>query len=304
MSITEVDSEMTKASANAMHADDEAIGAAEAAALMGVHFTRPGRLARTNKIVSKLVASSGDAKREFRFYSRNSCESNWQDYESMLKENRGRTKKRPRAGVGNRIAVLKFLDDPTRVRVAFHDAIGVLEAAKAMGEVHWTYPPRLVRQGRLTGRRLWCNRSSRSKTSEDRLYVISKESCVDNYVAALETKLPGQKRGRVRKAKLAKDADRGNRKEYVYVYEESHQARVKIGTTRVASEARVRQSQTGNSRKLSLLLQLDGGKDLEKKLHKRFSAFRVPDGGTEWFFKTAAVSAYIDKELAKKRPSQ
>jgi hypothetical protein len=291
---------MTKAIANVVHEDDEAIGANEAAALMGVHFTQPGRRARANKVISKLVASTGSAKREFRLYSRNSCERNWREYEAMLEKNRGRTRRRPRGGVANRIAVLKFLDDPSRVRVAFHDAISVLEACEVLGGVVVSYPPRLVLRAEIKGRKLWCNRATRSRSSEDRLYVISKESCLKNYVAKLEAKSPGQPRGRVRKARTA-NTSVTSRKEFVYFYEEKHQERVKIGTTRVNSESRVKHSQTGNSRDLVLLLQLEGGKDLEKKLHKRFNAFRVPGGGSEWFFKTAAVSAYIDRELAKKK---
>lgn len=296
--------EMTASTPEVVDDFDEAVGSHEAAALMGVHFTMPARWARAGKIVGKPVGSLGSGKRQTRLYSRNSCEQNWLKYERELEANRGRTRKRPRASVANRIAVLKFLSNPDRRRIAYHDAISAADAAVAMGDVHWTYATRMVAQGKVTGRKLWCNRTTRPRSSDDRVYVISRESCRDNYVSALETKSPGRKRKRVRKAATDVNAGATNRKEYVYFYEESHQSRVKIGTTRNAAEARVRQSQTGNSRKLVLLLRLDGGVDLEKKLHKRFKEFRVPDGGTEWFFKTEKLAAYIDRELAKQKAAE
>jgi hypothetical protein len=279
---------------------DEAIGSHEAAALMGVHHSRPAKLASRGQIRSRVVKGSSTApKREMRLYSRKSCEKDWSEYERTLTANKGRTRRRPRAYVANRIPVLNFLNKPGRVKIAFHDAIGVYEAAKCLGDVSIGWPPKLVKDGKIKGRKLWASRKTKSRSSDDRTYVISKESCLENYVAAWETSRAGRKRPRIRQVKAAADKSASKPKEYVYVYEEAHQGRVKIGTTRVASATRMRQGQTTNSRKLVLLLQMSGGAELEKKLHRRFAVFRVPDGGSEWFYKTVKIAEFIEKERAK-----
>lgn len=279
---------------------DEAIGSHEAAALMGLHYATPEKLAKRGKIRSRVVDGSSTApKRKMRLYSRKSCEQDWLEYERTLTANKGRTRRRPRAHVADRFAVLDFLDKPGRVKIAFHDAIGVYEAAKCLGDVSIGWPPKLVKKGEIKGRKLWASRKTKSQSSDDRTYVISKESCLENYVTAWETSRAGRKRPRMRQVKAAADRSASKPKEYVYVYEEAHQGRVKIGTTTVASATRMRQGQTTNSRKLVLLLQMSGGTELEKKLHRRFEAFRVPDGGSEWFYKTAKIGEFIKKELAK-----
>lgn len=70
---------------------------------------------------------------------------------------------------------------------------------------------------------------------------------------------------------------------------------IKIGVTSGRVEARLSSLQTGNPHKLTVLATIDGGPEVELKLHRRFAAFRV-DG--EWFRAAPELLAFIDGIVA------
>ena len=166
---------------------DEALGAWEAAALMGVHWSRPARMAESGIISSRIVGSTAD--REFAVYSREGCEENYRDYLAKRVVSR-----RPRTALENRPAMVRLLADKDRPRIEFGDAISVYEAAKILG-VYWTLVPRLVKSEKIVGRIL---NSGREKSS--RLWVISRKSCERHGAEVSRQEQAGTKAGRPRKS--------------------------------------------------------------------------------------------------------
>jgi hypothetical protein len=61
---------------------DEAIGSYEAAAVMGLHFTRPKRMVAAGLISS--IVLCGEEGREFSVYSLRECDQNFREYEECL----------------------------------------------------------------------------------------------------------------------------------------------------------------------------------------------------------------------------
>jgi hypothetical protein len=153
--------------------EDLALGSYEAAALMGVHFTRPRRMFDDGTIDGRRldpvwVASS---PRDTLIYSSAACEKNYADYEeAQAKRNRGC---RPRAWLSERPKAQRLLRSLT-VRISYDDAIGTAEAAKILG-VHHTLIRKLVVDGKLVARQAWNPRHS-----VGRFYIISRKSCEQN----------------------------------------------------------------------------------------------------------------------------
>lgn len=146
---------------------DEAIGAFEAAAVLGVHFTRPRRLAADGTLSSRQIG--GVDGREFSVYSLRECDENYRDYEKNRRDSGGAG--RPRTGASARPEALRRLAAKDRPRIAFGDAIGAAEAAKILG-IYWTLVPRVAKEGKIVGRILWSERADRS-----RLWIFSRQSC-------------------------------------------------------------------------------------------------------------------------------
>jgi len=165
---------------------DEAIGAWEASAIMGVHWSRPAKMAADGVIFSRVVGAAGD--RVFAVYSRRECEENYQDYlDKMDTQDRPR---RPRTALHNRDAAIEALKDAPKIK--FGDAIGVAEAAKMLG-VWWTLVPRLAQSGKILGRVLYSERRTAS-----RLWIVSRESCERHAADISRQEQAGTKRGRLR----------------------------------------------------------------------------------------------------------
>jgi hypothetical protein len=164
---------------------DEALGAWEAAALLGVHWSRPKRMADAGTISARVVC--GQEGREFAVYSRQECEENYRDYAAKRTEAR-----RPRTAVDARPAMLKALAASGRQKIAFGDAVGVYEAAKILG-VFWTLVPRLARDGKIIGRVLHSGRSAQS-----RLWIFSRQSCERRAAEITKLEQAGTKIGRPR----------------------------------------------------------------------------------------------------------
>lgn len=166
--------------------EDEAIGPWEAACLMGVHWSRPAKMAAKGLIGAR--ATCGRDGREFAVYSRKDCEENYEDYLQKRVVQR-----RPRTAVDMRPAMLKTLAAKKRPKIAFGDAISIEEAAECMG-VYWTLVPRLVESGKIVGRVLHSGRAGGS-----RVWIVSRKSCQQHSAEVSRLEAAGKKRGRKRK---------------------------------------------------------------------------------------------------------
>jgi hypothetical protein len=162
---------------------NEALGQFEAAAVMGVIFTRPLVMVRSG-LLTRHTLHSHDG-RVFSVYERRQCEESWQQY---LLTRRGR----PRQHQARRLEMLRLLNDEARPRIGVHDAICTYQAAEILGCWH-TYVPRLAVQGKIVGRRLISRRGNAS-----RLWIFSRESCLAyaKHWALMES--TGKKSGRPR----------------------------------------------------------------------------------------------------------
>lgn len=175
-------------------AKNEALGTYEAACLMGVHWTRPRRMADAGLISAHKIASNGGV--EFAVYSSRECEENFQDYQEEAKNKSGAG--RPRTALHLRADAIKALGGKDRPRIKFDDAIGVAEAAKILG-VFWTRVIRIVEEGHIVGRVLWSKRGG-----DSRLWVLSRKSCIEWAKEIRRLEAAGAKRGRPRKESVAK----------------------------------------------------------------------------------------------------
>lgn len=181
---------------------NEAIGTYEAAALMGVSFTRPKKMASSGLISIREIVSGSDLT--FSVYSARECDQNFLDYEENYASRRksGDAGGRPRTRVHERQFALERLGDPQRPRIAFEDAIGTAEVADILG-VFPTRVPRLAREGKLVGRIMWSERGGKS-----RLWIFSKVSTESLAAAVRKLEASGEKLGRPRNAASKKTKKR------------------------------------------------------------------------------------------------
>lgn len=173
---------------------DQAIGSWEAAALMGIHWTQPCVMVRKGLLTARTLSTSEDESRSFLIYSSRQCSRDYEEYE----ERQANVRRRPRANLHMRPAGLRHLAKLEHP-IAFDDAIGVVEAARILG-VHWTFPPRMAKAGKIVGRLLHNGRAD--KSSADRLWIFSRRSCEANAAETKKLERAGEKIGRPRK-KLA-----------------------------------------------------------------------------------------------------
>ena len=166
---------------------NEAIGAYEAAAVMGVHFSRPQRMVELGLISCKIL--SGEGGREFSVYSLRECDENFRAYEEELSKSVGG---RPRTRVDARHDVLRMLADKQRPVIMMDDAISTHEAAEILGVWH-TVISRIGERGEIVGRVLWSDRASTS-----RLWVWSRKSCEEYAAKVRSMEKEGTRIGRPR----------------------------------------------------------------------------------------------------------
>lgn len=174
---------------------DIALGSCEAAALMGVHFTRPGRMFDAGTLTGRVLHSSSgpQATREFVIYSSRACQENFEEYEESQAGNAGRVY-RPRAWLADRPPMLKRLAAIKPV-IAYDDAIGTAEAATILN-VHVSLIPRLISQGKIVGRTPWNPRHRGGA----RGIIVSRKSCEANRREVAAAEKAGKKRGKARYA--------------------------------------------------------------------------------------------------------
>ena len=167
---------------------NEAVGAFEAAALMGVHWTRPKRLAEAGILSCRVIGGRGG--KEIAIYSMRECEENWRDYEGLVRS--GDFEGRPRSGESLRPAVLRAFGAKGRPQISYDDAAHIHEAAEIL-RVFRTRVPRLIAEGRLVARKLWSTRAGSAKA-----WIVSRKSAerLSKEIDAAEE--AGKKRGRRR----------------------------------------------------------------------------------------------------------
>lgn len=168
----------------------QALGAFEAAGVMGVHFATVARMLDKGMIAARLVPLSGGGGKAAGIYDGRSCEENYLDYEEKLAE--GGSGKRPRAHLDLRPEALKRLR-AVETPIAFADAITTAEAAEILS-VHVSFIARMIARGDIVGRRLWSPRGA-----AERIYIVSRQSCVKNAQNMRRIQAAGKKNGRPRK---------------------------------------------------------------------------------------------------------
>lgn len=150
---------------------DIAIGSFEAAAVMGVHFTRPARMAQSGHIVCRQLESycSDDSLRQQLFYSFADCDADYHRYMEAFNAAGGKTERRPRSCLGDRREALRRLSKVTPI--LYDDAIGTADAVKVL-EVH----PSLIHRWCATGR-IACRSPWNPRSEQGRGLIISRRSC-------------------------------------------------------------------------------------------------------------------------------
>jgi hypothetical protein len=177
----------------------QAVGAAEAAALLGMHWVMPGRLAERGLLtvsVSGVSASVDDPERRYAIYDSAECDANFEEYEDRVAARGGKSERRPRSWLHMRPVVLKHLAGAAPVD--FSDALTLSEAAALLG-VHYTLVPRMLRAGKIAGRVAWNPRGR----GESRVWIVSRASCLANVREVKALEAAGKKPGLPRR-KLAK----------------------------------------------------------------------------------------------------
>ena len=169
----------------------QALGAFEAAAVMGVHFATPSKMASKGLIACRTVPLSGDGIKVAPIFDGRSCEEDYLDYEAKLAE--GGSGKRPRGHLSQRPEALKRLR-AVEAPIAFADAITTAEAAEILS-VHNSFITRMIANGDIVGRRLWSPRGS----AGERIYIVSRQSCVENAQEMRKIQATGKKNGRPRR---------------------------------------------------------------------------------------------------------
>lgn len=173
---------------------DIALGVYEAAAIMGVHWTRPKHMAASGKIICREIEKGlGEGNRKVTFFSFSSCEENYKEYDEQLKSSGGRTARRPRSNLADRAPMLRRLEAVKQI-VTYADAVSRIEAAEILG-VHPNFVPRMVASGRLVGRASF---SPRTEKVAQRSWIISRRSCEENAASYRKEVAKGVRKGRPR----------------------------------------------------------------------------------------------------------
>lgn len=179
----------------------QAVGATEAAALMGLHYVMPRRMHEKGLLSAHIVTESAnvsDPERHYAIFDSAECDKNWQEYEEKVAARGGKNDRRPRSWLHLRPDVVRHLSK-VKAPIAFDDAITLGQAAKILC-VHHTLVPRLLRDGKVVGRVLWSHRGK----SAPRVWIVSRKSCLANVKEMRGLEAAGKKRGRPRQKPKAR----------------------------------------------------------------------------------------------------
>lgn len=171
---------------------DQAIGTHEAAGLMGVHFSAATRMFDRGWIAGREMKTRGN--RRYVVFDGSDCDANFREYDAKVVARGGMNDRRPRAWLDTRIPTLRYLARIT-TPIAFDDAIGVYEAAEILS-VHSSMVPRLCKSGDIVGRLAM---GRKGLVGANRVWIISRKSCVANARKARSEQADGSKVGRHRK---------------------------------------------------------------------------------------------------------
>lgn len=173
----------------------QAVGASEAAALMGVHYVMPRRMAEKGLLSAHVATESANVDEPERFYALYDaveCDENYREYEEKVAARGGMNDRRPRSSLHLRPEVLRHLRG-VKTPIAFNDAITLGEASAILC-VHQSLVPRLLRSGKVVGRIAWNHRGK----SGSRVWIVSRKSCLENVREVKAAEAAGTKRGRTR----------------------------------------------------------------------------------------------------------
>lgn len=171
-----------------------ALGAHEAAAVMGVHYSVPQRMYDRGWIAGRELPTVGGTQRRCIIFDGRDCEANYEEYDEKVASRGGMNDRRPRAWIDHREPMIDRLAQ-VEERIAFDDAIGSAEAAEILG-VHTSFCPRLAKSGEIIGRML----HGRDLTlgGHRRHWIFSRASCLQNAKTARAEANAGAKIGRPR----------------------------------------------------------------------------------------------------------
>ncbi len=174
----------------------QAVGAFEAAAIMGVHFATPAKMLAkgllTAHVLDQVYSVAGSRRQTI--FNGQECERDYLDYEDRKADPSDPVGRRPRSHLNLRPAVLKALR-AVETPISFDDAIGVAEGAKILS-VHPSFIARLVASGEVVGRVAWGQRRS---STVGRQFILSRRSCLANVAKVRGMQAAGGKIGRPRK---------------------------------------------------------------------------------------------------------
>lgn len=174
----------------------QAVGAAEAAALMGLHWVMPRRMHEKGVLSAHVVQESANVdepERHYAIYDAGECDENYREYEEKVAARGGKNDRRPRGWMHLRPVVVQHLNG-VKTPIDFDDAITLGQAAGILG-VHHTLVPRMLRDGKIIGRVVW---NSRGKGGP-RVWIVSRKSCLANVKEIKALEAAGKKPGRLRK---------------------------------------------------------------------------------------------------------
>lgn len=145
---------------------DLALGSFEAAAVMGVHFTRPRRMFDRGLITGKVLDAGVSAPtRRAAVYSLDSCNDDFLEQASRTAGGSGR----PRTYADQRPVALKRLA-AEKTQILFEDAIGIADAAKIL-QCHLSLLPYLISKKFVVSRQPWNPRTKAAK-----FHILSRKS--------------------------------------------------------------------------------------------------------------------------------
>lgn len=177
----------------------QAVGSAEAAAIMGIHWTMPRRMVEKGLLTAyqpPLSLYTDNPARLYAIYDGGECEANYQAYDEEFRARGGKTLRRPRSWVHTRPDALRHLK-AVKTPIEFKDAIGMAEAAQILA-VHESLIPRMIASGKIVGRKPWNPRAGGGK-----IFIISRESCRANVREIKAREAAGTKPGRKRSRKVS-----------------------------------------------------------------------------------------------------
>jgi len=177
----------------------QAVGSAEAAAIMGIHFTQPRRMVEKGLLTAyqpPMSLYTDSPSRRVAIYDGGECAANYEAYDERCLARGGKINSRPREWVHTRPEALRHLK-AVKTPIAFADAIGMAEAAQIL-QVHESLIPRMVASGKIIGRRPWNPRGGGG-----RIYILSRESCQANVREMKAREAAGKKPGRKRSRKVS-----------------------------------------------------------------------------------------------------